>query len=166
NYHNKPEPRKPPVHSFSRTSHRSRYRRLLRHILETMAAARATRVGALNGAGTARPPAPISADIDTVHSVCRMPRTVERCIGGERPDCPSADSFQFPFSRLRAKFGHKRPILGADAIRIIQVTHSKCVRVCNDKSSSKLTASYCISSSPFSSSDYEDKEWCNPTGNY
>src|SRR5262245_43725447 len=130
------------------------------------AAARATRGGAMNGAWKARRPETISADIDTVHSVCRMPRTVERCIGAERPDCPSADSLQFPFSRLRAKFGRKRRIPDADAICIIHVTHSKCVRVCNDKSSSKLTASYCISSRPFSRSDYKDKEWCNPTDNY
>src|SRR5262245_2585158 len=121
-----------------------------------MAAARATRGGALNGALKARRPATIAADIDTVHSVCRMPRTVERCIGGERPDCPSADSLQSPFSRLRAKFGHKRPILDPDAICIIHVTHSKYVRVCNDKSSSKIAASYCISSRPFSRSDYKD----------
>src|SRR5215475_6386936 len=101
-----------------------------------------------------------------VHSVCRMPRTVERCIGAERPDCPSADSLQFPFSRLRSEFGHKRPIIAADATRIIHVKHSKYVGVCNDKSSSKITASYCITSRPFSRSDYKDKEWRNPTDNY
>ena len=97
--------------------------------LEATAAARATCGGAVNGAEKALRLATISADVDTVHSVCRMPRTVERCIDGERPDCPSADSLQFPFSRLRAKFGQKRPILDANAICIVHVTHSKSARV-------------------------------------
>jgi len=114
----------------------------------------------------ARRQATISADVDKVHSVCRMPRTVERCIGGERPDCPSTDVLHLPFSRLRAKFGHERPILDVNAICIIHDMRSKYVRACNDKSDSKTTASYCIVSRPLSRSGYNDQERRIPTHNY
>jgi hypothetical protein len=61
----------------------------------------------MKGARKARRHATISADVDTVHSVCRMPRAVKRRIGGERPDCPYVDALQF------------QSIPGANAIRII-----------------------------------------------
>src|SRR5262245_15220573 len=101
-----------------------------------------------------------------VHSVCRMPRAVKRRIGGERPDCPSVNALQFPFSCLRAKFGRKWPILDANAICIIHVTCSKYVRGGNDESSSSITDSYHTVCRPFSGSVYNDQERRIPTYNY
>jgi hypothetical protein len=94
--------------------------RLLRHILETMAAA-AERLSeaALMERGWRAVRRQSPRILNTVLIVCRMPRAVKRCISGERSDCPSADGLQFPFLLLEANFGPKRPIPVATAIRLI-----------------------------------------------
>jgi len=52
----------------------------------------------------------------------RMLPVVNAYAGGEKPVCPlSADGLLLPFLRLRGKFRLKRPIPGANAIRIIHV---------------------------------------------
>jgi hypothetical protein len=72
--------------------------RLPWHILETMAAAAEQfAYAALTERGWRAVRRQSPRMLNTVLFVCRMPRAVKRCIGGERSDCPTANGLQIPF---------------------------------------------------------------------